>query len=631
MKSDSIHEQTAGHAPADYTARITPADPIAVGQQGTWDIVVTVGAQGIAIGGGVRIAPPHREKQRWDVGNVVAATSVPGTSVRVKVVNGHPLSYHHSQYPVIYAVLEGERLCGGDTLTVTLGHPGSYVSGFRQPAQAQDIISVDTIFEVGVDIEGNTDYSNPDYPVRGGGRHFALRQQPAIDVLPAAPAALGVSVPHFQAEREEARVFIHARDSFGNVCDGFQGSLKLETVNSSDSAVHAEGDATTRDRGLAQANIAVPDQDGVFLVRARDEASGIIGRSQPIAPHFRPGGYNVYWGDIHNHTNLSGDGVRDIDDAYWYARHISGLDFVAITDHEGGKDWERSKASAKKYNVPGAFTTILAYEYSKAGFSGHRNVYYLDDDMPCPTPDDPNELWDQLPPGRALVIPHHPNTHSEGGTTFGRWQPTDWNVHHPEFQRHVEICQLRGSFEVEEVGAPVILGGNGSSARSALAKGLRLGFVGGTDNHRGHPGSRMDTMGGISYRLRPVGGLTAVLAHECTRESLWEALLARRTYATTCEHILLDFSVNGACMGGATEPALAFNVRLAAIGTSAIARVDIIRDGQEVHTVQGSGASLELEWSDCPAEQPVYYYARVIQADGNAAWSSPIWIESEMG
>ena len=134
MKSDSIHEQTAGQAPADFTACITPADSVTVGQYGTWDIVVTVGAQGVAIGGGVRIAPPHREKQRWDVGNVVATTSVPGTSVRVTVVNGHPLSYHHSQYPVIYAVLEGERLCGGDTLTVTLGHPGSYVSGFRQPA-----------------------------------------------------------------------------------------------------------------------------------------------------------------------------------------------------------------------------------------------------------------------------------------------------------------------------------------------------------------------------------------------------------------------------------------------------------------------------------------------------------------
>ena len=629
MKSDSIYEQTAGQAPADYTARIVPDSSVTVGQHGTWDIVIIVGVQGIALGGGVRIAPPHREKQRWDVGNVVAATSVPGTSVHVRVENGHPLSYHHSQYPVIYAVLEGKPLKAGDTLTVTLGHPGSYISGFRQPAQAQDIISVDTFFEVGVDIEGNTDYSNPDYPVRGGGRHFPLQQQPAIDVIPAAPAALGIVVPQFEAGEGPAQVFVHARDAFGNVCESFQGTLKLETVGDSDGTLETEADATTGDRGLADARIDVPARSGVFLVRARDEASGIIGKSWPVAPYFRPSGYNIYWGDMHNHTNLSGDGVRDIDDAYWYARHISGLDFVTITDHEGSTDWERSQACAKAYNAPGEFTTFLAYEYSKAGSYGHRNVYYLDDDMPCPTPEDANELWDQLPPGRALVIPHHPNTHSEGGTTFGRWQPTDWSVHHPEFQRHVEVCQLRGSFEVEEIGPPVILGGNGSSARSALAKGLRLGFVGGTDNHRGHPGSRMDTMGGISFRLRPVGGITAVLANECTRESLWEALLARRTYATTCEHILLDFSVNGACMGSAIAPESEFTIRVAALGTSDIDRIDVVRDGEEVHSLAVNAAACEHEWSDRPAEQPAYYYARVIQKDGNAAWASPIWIESK--
>ena len=627
MKSDSIHEQTAGLAPADYTVRIDPTGPVTVGQYGTWDIVVTVGAQGIAIGGGVRIAPPHREKQRWDVGNVVATTDVPGTSVQVNVVNGHPLSYHHSQYPVIYAVLQGKPLRGGDSLTVTLGHAGSYVSGFRQPAQAQDIISVDTFFEVGVDIEGNTDYSNPDYPVRGGGRHFSLRRQPAIDVVPAAPAALGIVVPQFEAGKGPAQVFVHARDAFGNVCENFQGALKLETVGGSDGKLESEADATTEERGLADASIDVPARDGVYLVRARDETSGIIGKSWPVAPHFRPAGYNIFWGDIHNHTNLSGDGVRDIDNAYWYARHISGLDFVAITDHEGGKDWERSKKCAREYYVPGEFATFLAYEYSRAGSYGHRNVYYLDDDRPCPTPDDPNELWSQLPPGRALVIPHHPNTHSEGGTTFGRWQPTDWDVHHPEFQRHVEICQLRGSFEVEEVGAPVVLGGNGSSARSALAKGLRLGFVGGTDNHRGHPGSSMDTMGGINFRLRPVGGLTAVLASECTRESLWEALLARRTYATTGQHILLDVAVNGACMGSTTALAAAFSLAVAVNGTDEIARVDIIRDGQEVYSITGEGAACEFTWRDRSPGAPCYYYVRVIQRDGNAAWSSPVWIE----
>ena len=626
MKSDSIHQQAAEQAPPDYTARITPAEPVTVGQYGTWDIVVTVGDQGIATGGGVRIAPPHREKQRWDVGNVVATTDVAGCSVQVTVVNGHPLSFHHSQYPVIYAVLTGRPLQCGDTITVTLGHPGSYVSGFRQPAQVQDIISVDSFFAVGVDIEGNTDYSNLDYPVRGGGRHFPLRQQPALDIEPAAPATLGVVVPQSTANSKPAPVFIHARDAFGNVCEGFQGSIKLETVGVGDGKTAAEESVATGDRGLARAQIGAPAQPGTYLVRARDEASGIIGRSRPVAPHFRPSGFNIYWGDIHNHTNLSGDGVRDIDDAYWYARHISGLDFVAVTDHEGGTDWERSQACAKHYNVPGEFTTFLAYEYSKASAFGHRNVYYLDDDMPCPTPEDANDLWDQLPPGRALVIPHHPNTHSEGGTTFGRWQPTDFNAHHPDFQRHIEICQLRGSFEVEEIGGPVILGENGSSARSALAQGLRLGFVGGTDNHRGHPGSRMDTMGGINFRLRPVGGITAVLADACTRESLWEALLARRTYATTCEHILLDFSVNGACMGSSIEPAADYALRIAVIGTSEIARVDVIRDGQEVHSFTGDGAASEHSWRDSPAAQPGYYYARVFQADGNSAWASPVWI-----
>lgn len=628
MKPDSIHEQKSGQAPADYTARITPDNPVTVGQYGTWDIFVTVGAQGIAIGGGVRIAPPYQEKQRWDVGNVVATTSVAGANVRIEVVNGHPLSFHHSQYPVIYAVLEGRPLSGGDILTVTLGHPGSYISGFRQPAQVQDIISVESVFKVGVDIEGNTDYSNLDYPIPGGGRHFPLQQQPAIDVLPGKPSVLGVSVLQIQEKTGSAHVYVHARDSFGNVCASFDGSLKLETVNDAGER-RAEADVPLGDRGLAQAQIEIPVESTVSFVRARDERSGIIGKSWPVAPDFRPSGFNIYWGDIHNHTNLSGDGVRDIDDAYWYARHISGLDFVAITDHEGSKDWKRTQACAKKHNQPGEFTAFLAYEYSWAGFAGHRNVYYLDDDMPCPTPDDPNDLWDVLPPGRALVIPHHPNTHSEGGTTFGRWQPTDYSVHHPEFQRHVEICQLRGSFEVEEIGGHVILGGNGSAARSALAKGLRLGFVGGTDNHRGHPGSRMDTMGGINYRLRPVGGITAVLAEGCTRESLWEALLARRTYATSCEHILLDFSVNGACMGGSTPAASGYIIRLAVIGTSDLAQVDIIRDGQEVFTVQGSGPVIDTEWTDMPEDPPGYYYARVFQADGNAAWASPIWIARE--
>ena len=52
----------------------------------------------------------------------------------------------------------------------------------------------------------------------------------------------------------------------------------------------------------------------------------------------------------------------------------------------------------------------------------------------------------------------------------------------------VEITNLYKNYET---GGEVTLGGYGSSIRDILALGHRLGFVGGTDSHRGRPGSRL--------------------------------------------------------------------------------------------------------------------------------------------
>src|SRR5207247_269967 len=147
------------------------------------------------------------------------------------------------------------------------------------------------------------------------------------------------------------------------------------------------------------------------------------------------------------------------------------------TDHEGGKDWAQTLRAAREWNAPGTFATFVAYEYSRGRRFGHRNVIYRDDDGAHPTPDDTNELWQDLPPGRPLGIPHHPNTHSA------------------------------------------------------------------------MPGSRLDNMGGVEPEEFVTGGLTAVWAPELTREALFEALHARRTYATTTARILVDFRVNDAPMG----------------------------------------------------------------------------------
>ena len=139
-----------------FSATISPDRPVVAGSRGTWTIAVTVGQLGLAVGGGIRITPPTSERQCWDVGHVTAAVSRAGAGLHVETENVHPLSLHHSQYPVIRVVVEREPLVEGDLIEIALGDVGGYVTGFLKQAQATDVVPLRARFEVAVDIEGNT-------------------------------------------------------------------------------------------------------------------------------------------------------------------------------------------------------------------------------------------------------------------------------------------------------------------------------------------------------------------------------------------------------------------------------------------------------------------------------------------
>jgi len=68
-----------------------------------------------------------------------------------------------------------------------------------------------------------------------------------------------------------------------------------------------------------------------------------------------------------------------------------------------------------------------------------------------------------------------------------------------------------------------------------------------------------------------------------------------------------------------------------ALGTGPLDRVEVVRNGDVVHTErpQKDAAEARFQWED-PAprkgETPSYYYTRVIQKDGQMAWASPIWV-----
>ena len=69
-----------------------------------------------------------------------------------------------------------------------------------------------------------------------------------------------------------------------------------------------------------------------------------------------------------------------------------------------------------------------------------------------------------------------------------------------------------------------------------LKRGKQFSFVASTDHHAGFPGSYGD-------------GMAAVWAEEKSRENIWKAIKAGRTYAVTGDRIRCSFDINGVPMG----------------------------------------------------------------------------------
>ncbi|NLO04205.1 MAG: CehA/McbA family metallohydrolase [candidate division WS1 bacterium] len=354
--------------------------------------------------------------------------------------------------------------------------------------------------------------------------------------------------------------------------------------------------------------------------------------------------WNVYFGDLHVHTGEehgSGRscGTGTLEENYGYGRDVAGLDFIGIADHDwqfaGQEDWEGRMAQMDEWDEPGRYVVIPAYEWTSAKY-GHRNVYYRGtgwpyfDNNPGPGhnaigPDSrsPEDLWRSLREcgAKALTIAHHPST---------GFFPVDWSYMDEEFDRLVEVYSTWGNSEY--LGAPFSGTASdrlpGFGALDALKRGYRLGLMASSDGHDGNPGNAQwsNRQPHIHHRLG--SGFIAVLADDLTRGSVWDAMHARRCYATTGTRIVLDFRVNGAIMGSEIEkPADDINLIEADVtGTAPVDRIELVRDGEVICSKPCSGMTETLRVEEGCPEEPCFYYLRVFQTDGEMAWSSPVWV-----
>jgi len=92
----------------------------------------------------------------------------------------------------------------------------------------------------------------------------------------------------------------------------------------------------------------------------------------------------LFWGDIHIHSI---DGLcqpytaKEPRFGMEYARNVTFLDFMAITDHVRGLNaskWEKQRKLVKEFDKPGEFVSFLAFESShRSGQGGDNNVGFL--------------------------------------------------------------------------------------------------------------------------------------------------------------------------------------------------------------------------------------------------------------
>ena len=620
--------------------RVEPTWGIA-GHFGTWTVTCEVGPGGLRAGGALRVQLPdtwhaglrnsaNRLQATDPAGDhyVSAEASRAGVRLTTEVESESPNFLVKSSRPgldgrmeryvfvVRVTVAEGE-LRAGDEIRVVYGDTRGGSRGMRAAivsTRPEPILAA---------VDGD-----------GGGAFEPVSHEATLTARSGIAAALRLSGPATLVAGEPADLHLAAVDLYENPVTRFREEVALRVLQG-DVEVPA---AVRLDPGRGHGTVSfTPRGPGIVRLEAVTRAGILRTRGNPMQVFAEAPAERIYWGDIHSHTRHSFDGVGD--GVFDYARYVSGLDFHAVTDHSqtsvggftrglGPRVWEEYQEATEASYAPGEFVTLHAYEASFRAPFGHHNVFFRSAPGPLLAPQTMTlpELWAQLEAGQALTIPHHTGKFPAPLTT---------DAHDRERRRNFEIYSAHGLSESYDPTHPLAFeqsdftnystsAPDGLTAQDMWAQGLVLSTIAASDDHRSHPG-------------QPHWGVAAVRAPELTREAIFDALYARRTYGTTGARILLDFTVDGAPMGSEAPAAGPPRLHVAAHGTDVIESVQVLR----FSTAEGGFSvlfdlqpdALDFSWTgvDGGFRGDAVYYVRLRQRGhvrGRVvmAWSSPIWV-----
>jgi len=611
-------------------------------QFGTWTVTHTVGQDGIATNGGIRVqlpdvwhAGPRNSANRLQSTEpqsdhyVKAYTSNPDVTLRtiVEAQVDNQLVKHrkksldgrNERYVFVVRVLVTKgQLKHSDSLQVVYGDTSQGSRGMRGSA----ISSKDRPVLIAIDATGDFNFS-------------LHTQRPLISSIPGPVAAIWLNAPSNAIPNSPINVRVALIDSEDNPAFGPETiALRYPKGITGPKSIKVPKESTGVDIPV------IANTTGIFRIQATWANESDIYWANPIEVTQELPKYQLYWGDLHSHTQHSWDGVGQ--DAFDYARYTSRLDYYAMTDHamplydglNSGLNptlWEDYQAETEHYHAPNEFVTLHAYECSFREPYGHHNVYFrgkagvLKDNVEIKLP----ELWKLLKAGDAITIPHHTGKFPGG---------VNLKIHDKTYRRNFEMYSGHGLSEIYEPTHPlsfehsVFTSNSGSldaptHIQDAWRQGLHVSAIASSDDHRSQPGL-------------PHYGIAAVRATSLTRNDIFQGLYDRYTYATTGSKIIVHFSVNGTRMGAFSSITNKADIELRVHGTGIIAYAEILRwqPGDKTFKVvkRYTSGSMDLSttWSDPKAVPGSVYYTRMQQqrpVHGRMAmaWSSPVWLGNE--
>lgn len=531
-------------------ARLAPSAPAIAGSVGTWTLIYRVGAHGIDDGGAIRVA--IHTTSDWSAPQFERPEAPNYASVVAETTHGALLEPRFDAdlgvrpwKRIVQVRVRDAALWPGDTITIALGgrhggSPGTRAQTFAGPMTFRCLVDA-----------------------FGTGVYELVPDSPILSMVGGPASTLHVLGPSDVATGEPFGVVVRANDAWGNVAASYRGTLSLELP----AGETVEYQFDERDHGVHRFEGLAIDEVGVHAIGASDTEQALASQFHPLRCHNEVPSWRVHWGDPHGQTEET-VGIGTLDEYFTHARDAAALDFVG---HQGNdfqiteSIWRAIREKVAAYHEPGRFVTFLGYEWSgNTPGGGDHNVHFLHDNGPLhrsshwQVPDRTDETSDRHPistlyehfrgRGDVLLIPHVGGRHANLIEHFD-----------DDLIPLVEICSAWGVFEW--------------LADDALSRGAQIGFAGGSDDHTARPGFASPPPHHFGIR----GGLTAALSSSRTREAIWEALKARRTYATTGVRIFLDVAANGHTMGSAFSTSGPVELSVHAVGTAPLWRVELLR------------------------------------------------------